>query len=233
MDQFLRLRLTSEYKPQLWREYIGETIRRVYLEDAGDKPAGGYSGGMKRKLLVCLAMYTGALSIFLDEPSTGMDPFSRRALWSVILEAISTDRCVLLTTHSMEEADAVCSRISIITAGLLRCIGSSQHLKNKFGSGYVLILHHEAGASIDAIEQALSSTFGSGVELQEVLGAQRRYGIGRVDSLAAAFRYIESRKADLRLTSYSISQTVSLEHIFLTFAGVKHRDPSAEGSTPT
>ena len=93
---------------------------------------------MKRKLAVCVAMYTGAKTMFLDEPSTGMDPYARRALWRSIHEALLADRCVLLTTHSMEEADAVCARIAIMTNGQLRCIGNSQHLKNRFGSGYTI-----------------------------------------------------------------------------------------------
>ena len=83
-------------------------------------------------------MYTGARTVFLDEPSTGMDPYARRALWKSIGEALRNDRCVLLTTHSMEEADAVCSRVGIVTGGVMRCIGSGQHLKSRFGSGYTI-----------------------------------------------------------------------------------------------
>lgn len=219
MDQFLRLRLTTEYRPEEWTDYIQRTIDRVYLADAGERLAGGYSGGMKRKLLVCLAMYTGAQAVFLDEPSTGMDPFSRRALWSVILEALSHDRCVLLTTHSMEEADAVCSRISIITAGTLKCVGSSQHLKNRFGSGYVLTVVHDAKETdVEALDKELFKAFPE-AEAQEVLGCQRRYGLGKIASLATAFKQVQAMRERLHLHQYSISQTVSLEQIFLSFVG--------------
>jgi ABC-type multidrug transport system ATPase subunit len=179
---------------------------------------------MKRKLLVCLAMYTGALSVFLDEPSTGMDPFSRRALWSVILEALSKSRSVLLTTHSMEEADAVCGRISIIASGRIRCIGTSQHLKNRFGSGYVCVLLHDSNADVAKIDDALKQHFGSGVEVQEVLGLQRRYSLGSLRSLAAAFKFLESQRDALQLHQYSVSQTVSLEQIFLNFVGTHNAD---------
>lgn len=219
MDQYLRLRLTTAYDPAQWQGYITNTIKKVHLEDARERPAGGYSGGMKRKLLVCLAMYTGALSVFLDEPSTGMDPFSRRALWSVILEALSNSRTVLLTTHSMEEADAVCGRISIISAGRLRCIGTSQHLKNRFGAGYVCVVLHEPNADTNKIDATLKAHFGQAVEVQEVLGNQRRYGLGSIPSLAAAFKFVETQREALQLHQYSISQTVSLEQIFLAFVG--------------
>lgn len=78
--------------------------------------------------------------IFLDEPSTGVDPAARRLMWNVI-SAVSTTRrecSVILTTHNMEEAEALCSRIGIMVGGRLRCIGSNQHLKARFGGGYQL-----------------------------------------------------------------------------------------------
>ncbi|CUG91546.1 ABC transporter, putative [Bodo saltans] len=137
---YLRIRLCGAYSGHELEQYIENTIRKVALEEAGTKQAGAYSGGMKRKLAVAIAMYTGARTVFLDEPSTGMDPYARRALWRSINEALQHDRCVLLTTHSMEEADAVCARIGIVTNGVLQCIGNSQHLKNRFGSGYSIVV---------------------------------------------------------------------------------------------
>ena len=134
MRLYLRIRLGGLYNAAEMKTYIDNAIRKVALEEAGKKAAESYSGGMKRKLSVCIAMYTGARTVFLDEPSTGMDPYARRALWKSIGEALRNDRCVLLTTHSMEEADAVCSRIGIVTGGVMQCIGSGQHLKSRFGS---------------------------------------------------------------------------------------------------
>jgi ABC-type multidrug transport system ATPase subunit len=140
MRLYLRIRLCGAYNGKELDQYIDNTIRKVALEEAGSKQAGAFSGGMKRKLAVAIAMYTGARTVFLDEPSTGMDPYARRALWRSINEALQHDRCVLLTTHSMEEADAVCARIGIVTNGVLQCIGNSQHLKNRFGSGYSIVV---------------------------------------------------------------------------------------------
>ena len=73
--------------------------------------------------------------IYLDEPTTGMDPVSRRNVWDIIEEA-KPGRAIVLTTHSMEEADILGDRIAIMARGNLRCIGSSLRLKNKFGTGY-------------------------------------------------------------------------------------------------
>lgn len=89
-------------------------------------PAGTYSGGNKRKLQVAIAMIGNPYIIFLDEPSTGMDPQARRFMWNVI-SRISTCRkqsSIILTTHSMEEAEALSSRLAIQVEGNLKCIGS-------------------------------------------------------------------------------------------------------------
>jgi len=152
MELYLKIRLGHRYSPSQWSTYIQNSIRKVGLEEAGKKHAGRFSGGMKRKLAVAVAMYTGAVTVFLDEPSTGMDPYARRALWRSIHEALRHDRCVLLTTHSMEEADAVCARIGIVTGGVLQCIGNAQRLKNRFGSGYsVTVTLHPRNANGDVV----------------------------------------------------------------------------------
>ncbi len=73
--------------------------------------------------------------VFLDEPTTGMDPINRRHVWDVV-EAAKQDRCVVLTTHSMEEADILGDTIAIMAKGRLRCLGSTVRLKTRFGAGY-------------------------------------------------------------------------------------------------
>ena len=85
-----------------------------------------------------ISMLGSAPLVLLDEPSTGMDPQSKRFLWDMITQNFGGDRSAVLTTHSMEEADALCDRICIIVNGTMQCIGSSQHLKDKYGSGYML-----------------------------------------------------------------------------------------------
>jgi len=117
------------------------------LLDFANKAAGSLSGGNKRKLSVAIAMIGGPSIVFLDEPSTGMDPVARRFMWDVIANMSTKEgKCsVILTTHSMEEAEALCSRIGIMVAGRLRCLGSGQHLKIRHGSGY------EVDVKIDAV----------------------------------------------------------------------------------
>ncbi|CAN0202592.1 unnamed protein product, partial [Hapterophycus canaliculatus] len=102
--------------------------------------AGGYSGGNKRKLSVAVAMIGNPQIVFLDEPSTGMDPMARRMMWSYIMRVVTENRecAMILTTHSMEECEALCQRIGIMVGGRMRCLGSSQHLKTRFGKGFQL-----------------------------------------------------------------------------------------------
>lgn len=88
------------------------------------------SGGMKRRLSVAIALLGEPQAVYLDEPSTGLDPYSRRLLWNVIKEAKKSS-AIVLTTHSMEEAEALCDRIGIFVNGQLQCIGSPKVIKIK------------------------------------------------------------------------------------------------------
>ncbi|KAM3132420.1 hypothetical protein pb186bvf_015520 [Paramecium bursaria] len=100
--------------------------------------SGQLSGGNKRKLSVAIAMIGNHPIVFLDEPSTGMDPEARRFMSNVI-SRIATERkqsTIIQTTHSMEQAEALSTKIAIQVEGNLRCIGSVQHIKSKFGRGY-------------------------------------------------------------------------------------------------
>ncbi len=101
-----------------------------------DRSCGGYSGGNRRKLALGIALIGNPAVIFLDEPSTGMDPLTRRHMWDVITSRLSRS-CIVLTSHSMEECEALCSRVGIMAPGGLRCVGGLQHLKNRYGQGCV------------------------------------------------------------------------------------------------
>jgi len=106
------------------------------------------SGGNKRKLSVAIAMLGNPPVVFLDEPSTGMDPQARRFMWTVISNISTAQKksSIILTTHSMEEAEALCTKMGIMVNGELKCIGNIQHLKSKFGQGYELEIKFTANS---------------------------------------------------------------------------------------
>ena len=116
---------------------VPELIKAVKLERVTHKQAGTYSGGMKRRLSVAISFIGDPKVVMLDEPTTGMDPMNRKHVWDMIAE-LKQERTVLLTTHSMEEADALGDRIGIMSAGQLVALGNSLHLKDKFGDGYTV-----------------------------------------------------------------------------------------------
>lgn len=116
-------------------EDVAQRLNDVALTAAADSPCGSYSGGMKRRLSVSIALIGDPKIVFLDEPTTGMDPVSRRQVWNLI-ERVKRGRVTLLTTHSMEEADTLGDRISIMKGGRFAALGPSLQLKKKFGDGY-------------------------------------------------------------------------------------------------
>ncbi|CAG8683115.1 18808_t:CDS:2 [Gigaspora rosea] len=114
---------------------VEERLAAVRLTKVANKPAGSYSGGMKRRLSMLISTIGDPKIIFMDEPTTGMDPVNRRHVWSFI-ENFKQDRIIILTTHSMEEADVLGDRICVMAHGHLRALGNSIRIKNKFGAGY-------------------------------------------------------------------------------------------------
>ncbi|KAG0722164.1 ATP-binding cassette sub-family A member 3 [Chionoecetes opilio] len=99
-----------------------------------------YSGGNKRKLSTGVALVGDPPLVLLDEPSSGMDPVARRLLWDVLTSVRDGGRSIILTSHSMEECEALCTRLAIMVNGKFCCLGSPQHLKSKFSEGYSIII---------------------------------------------------------------------------------------------
>ena len=97
---------------------------------------------MKRRLSIAISLVANPHIVFLDEPTTGLDPETRRQLWDILQEIRSDKkRAMVLTTHSMEEADVLCNRIAIINNGIMKCIGTQGRLKSVYGGGYHLFVN--------------------------------------------------------------------------------------------
>mmetsp|Transcript_6878 Transcript_6878/g.10799 ORF Transcript_6878/g.10799 Transcript_6878/m.10799 type:complete len:1143 (+) Transcript_6878:97-3525(+) len=147
----------------------------VGLLDKAATAVGQLSGGMRRRLMVALALIGDRQVLFLDEPSTGVDVYTRRLLWNLIRRVRSECATVVLTTHAMEEAEALGDRIGIMSAGLLKAMGTTLYLKGKLGIGYRLhVRKRTAGASTEGErseaqgqgeqEQEQKSAYGGGAE---------------------------------------------------------------------
>jgi len=209
-------RIKGLYGDEL-KSQIDKLLTALSLTKYENRRAGTYSGGNKRKLSVAVAMIGNPPIVFLDEPSTGMDPMARRSMWDFIRSTMN-GRCVILTTHSMEECEALCHKLCIMTAGQLRCLGTPQHLKSKFGHGYQMDLEIEKDKHV--IEDALRSEFD--IKLVEEAGLKLTYEVllKEQDSmtLGQVFGKMEQFKKQLPIVSYALNQT-TLEQVFIRMAG--------------
>uniref|UniRef100_A0A8C3VVY5 ABC transporter domain-containing protein n=1 Tax=Catagonus wagneri TaxID=51154 RepID=A0A8C3VVY5_9CETA len=131
--------------------YVNKSMQSLNLEPYADKFIYTYSGGNKRRLSTAIALMGKPSVIFLDEPSTGMDPVARRLLWNTVTQTRESGKVIIITSHSMKECDALCTRLAIMVKGKFVCLGSPQHLKNKFSNVYIL----KAKIKIDKDENKL------------------------------------------------------------------------------
>ena len=192
-----------------------ELLERVGLTEAADRRVGGYSGGMKRRLDLALALVHGPRILFLDEPTTGLDPQSRSALWAEVARLAHDEGItVFLTTQYLEEADQLADRVGIIDQGRIVAEGTPARLKAEIGSPSVEVTPVEAGEG-DRL-----------AELLDRFGALRRNGRGSVTvqlpggeaELAQVVRVLD--QADLRVELLQLHQP-SLDDVFLAKTGRK------------
>jgi len=195
---------------------VPELLKEVGLMQFAHKPCGTFSGGNKRKLSLAVALIGDPEVLFLDEPSTGMDPEARRSMWAII-EKVSSTRSVVLVSHSMEEVEALCTRMCVMVSGKVQCLGSVQHLKGRFGGGYQV----EVRTVVDMKDAcvALCESVLPGAVMEEAHGGYFRMKVAssREVDLARVFQAFEDNKQHLQIFDYSVSQC-TLEQIFLQFA---------------
>ncbi|XP_042650742.1 phospholipid-transporting ATPase ABCA7 isoform X2 [Tyto alba] len=205
-------------------------IAKLGLGPHADQPAGKYSGGNKRKLSTAIALLGSPPVVFLDEPTTGMDPRARRFLWDCILSVIREGCSVVLTSHSMEECEALCTRMAIMVNGRFRCLGSVQHLKNRFGDGYTVTVR-VGGPGPAPVETLMRSRF-PGIVLKERHGGLLQYQLPpRAGSLASVFSLLAAHRGPCHIEDYSVSQT-TLDQVFVHFAREQSDEHPGGGSAP-
>uniref|UniRef100_A0A4W2CE11 ATP binding cassette subfamily A member 7 n=1 Tax=Bos indicus x Bos taurus TaxID=30522 RepID=A0A4W2CE11_BOBOX len=214
LELYARLRGVPEAQVAQTASY---GLARLGLSQYADQPAGTYSGGNKRKLATAVALVGDPALVFLDEPTTGMDPGARRFLWNSLLAVVQEGRSVVLTSHSMEECEALCTRLAIMVNGRFCCLGSVQHLKGRFGAGHTLTLRVPLSRSklaADFVAQAFP-----GAELREAHGGRLRFQLlpGGRCTLALVFGLLAAHGAEHGVEDFSVSQT-TLEEVFLYFS---------------
>jgi len=149
----------------------------------------------------------------LDEPSAGLDPVSRRNLWNVLRNTMEA-RCVVLTSHLMEEVEVLCDRVAIMVRGKLRCLGTIQRLKSRLGAHYELEVAGVAPSDHFKVDSLCESLFGTAPAVQRAGGALRYEVPSEQMKVGKAFAAFEANKRALGISDYSISQP-SLESVFI------------------
>lgn len=192
-------------------------VRKLGLLQHATRVAADYSGGNKRKLSTAIALVGNPPVMFLDEPTTGMDPKARRFLWNCITQILKDGRSVVLTSHSMEECEALCNRLAIMVNGSFKCLGSVQHLKDRFGEGYMIVIRCQT-KSLTAIMEYMSDTFPEALLTEHHHNVlQYQINSGCEFSLANVFSCLESIRESHNIEDYSVSQT-TLDQVFINFA---------------
>ena len=196
----------------------------LYHGGVGDRPCGTYSGGMKRRLSVAISLMGNPPVVFLDEPSTGLDPASRATLWDVIKEA-KKSRAVVLTTHAMEEAEELCDRLGIFVDGALRCVGNPRELTGRYGGFLVLTITSTPSRANDL--DAFVRQLVPGAVLTYKLGGTLKFDLPLKEvTLASIFAAVKARQQALGIVDWSVAN-MTLEEAFIRLArsiGAKTQD---------
>ncbi|XP_019627958.1 PREDICTED: ATP-binding cassette sub-family A member 3-like [Branchiostoma belcheri] len=202
---------------------VDDLLQALMIEEHADKLTKAYSGGNKRKLSTAIALVGDPPIVFLDEPTTGMDPVARRMLWDSLCQVRQAGRCIVITSHSMEECEALCTCLAIMVNGQFKCLGSTQHLKSRFGEGYMLIAKvacntpEEERQNILPLKDFIEENFPGSILKDEHYGMVHYHVKDRSLTWARVFGTMERAKSRFNIEDYLVSQT-SLEQVFLNFA---------------
>ncbi|KAJ6411613.1 hypothetical protein OIU84_008238 [Salix udensis] len=196
---------------------VEESLRSVNLFNGGvaDKQAGKYSGGMKRRLSVAISLIGDPKVVYMDEPSTGLDPASRSNLWNVVKRA-KQDRAIILTTHSMEEAEYLCDRLGIFVDGSLQCVGNPKELRGRYGGSYVFTMTTSVNDEQE-VEQMVRRLSPGAEKTYEMAGTQKFEMPKQEVSIADVFEAVEVAKSRFPVYAWGLSDT-TLEDVFIKVA---------------
>jgi len=210
-----------------------QAVARVSLEEKADVWVGKLSGGQQQRLAVACALVGDPEVLFLDEPTTGLDPQARRQLWDVIRSLRTQGRSVLLTTHYMDEAERLCDRVAIVDHGKVIALGSPRDLIASLGGEHVVDITLNNNDSLKNND----SSNGPAIDMTEVLGGMPAVTSVRQDAEHYALSVTEPHVAlpvilerlqqrQLELASLT-TRHASLEDVFVTLTGRHLRDEAS------
>jgi ABC-2 type transport system ATP-binding protein len=194
------------------RRKAAELLERFELGEAGDKPASTYSGGMKRKLDLAMTLVGNPKVIFLDEPTTGLDPRSRRTMWNIIRDLAAEGTTILLTTQYLDEADQLAHRVAVLDSGRIVAEGTPAELKARIPGGHIELTFTDR-AELDAAAMVLgaASRDDDGLTLQLP-------GDGSVRTMRTVLQRLEDASVEVEALTV---HTPDLDDVFFALTGKK------------
>ncbi|KAI2659243.1 Phospholipid-transporting ATPase ABCA1 [Labeo rohita] len=219
------------------KKEIDSLLQDVGLQHKRHEQTKNLSGGMQRKLSVAIAFIGGSKVVVLDEPTAGVDPYSRRGIWDLLLK-YRQGRTIILSTHYMDEADLLGDRIAIISQGKLCCCGTPLFLKARLGTGYYLTLVKREMHSTPSSTSTGNLPSSAVTKMVEDVGREAVINLPHAASedgrLALFLNELDKRQGEFGVVSYGLSDT-TLEEIFLRVAeetGVD-ADPEEPAASPS
>lgn len=203
------------------RTRAAELIEMFGLAHAADRPAKTYSGGMRRRLDLAAALVHRPPVLFLDEPTTGLDPASRNDLWAAVRGLVGEGTTVLLTTQYLEEADELAERIVVISGGRAVADGAAHELKAEYGRSRIEVRMPDAAAAASAVDVVRAAGLGAGEASGDTLTVAAVDGAAAVVELVQALDHagLDPRAATVR--------EPTLDDVFLSLTGHTASAPDA------
>jgi ABC-2 type transport system ATP-binding protein len=192
------------------RRKVEQLLEQFDIVDAADKPASTYSGGMRRRLDLAMTLVGSPQVIFLDEPTTGLDPRSRRAMWQIVRQLVSSGVTIFLTTQYLEEADELADRIAVLDHGRIVAEGTADELKRRIPGGHVLLQFSDP-RHLEAATRVVRNASRDGEAL-----ALRVPNDGSVGSLKALLDRLDEHAV---LVDSLSTHTPDLDDVFLALTG--------------
>jgi ABC-type multidrug transport system ATPase subunit len=201
---------------------VKKALQDVSLSAFAKRLTAGLSGGERRRVSIAIALLGNPKVIFFDEPTTGLDPEVRRLIWDIVNEA-KIGRSIVLTTHSMEEAEALCQRIGIMAKGTLRCHANPTRLKQLYGPGFKIFINTtiEDNARASAY---IESILPPGFNKVDSFATNTSYDFPP-GALSKIFKAVNEEKSKYGILDFGIGET-SLEEVFIKL--ISEADASAE-----